>query len=460
MSIKAYFYVWALLLIALGAGLFFLPSDKTVYHIYIVMAYILCVLVYLIVFYHKIVKPMHTIGNGMELLREQDFSSRLSPVGQYEADRIVNIFNRMMDQLKQERLRLREQNMFLDLLIKASPMGVVILDLSDNVSQLNPMAVRMMDLPEDKVVGRHLEDVRCPLAHELSLIKPDQTAVVRLNDANIYKCTRSSFVDCGFPHPFFLIERMTDELMRAERKAYEKVIRMIAHEVNNTTAGITSTLDTVHQTLAEEAGMEEAAVRLTQAIADVYEANGIKEKVKSEPENRLTCSAVIWSNRRREIWMFGDCRCRVKGRTFTNPKKVDDVLAGIRSDVLRYLTAHGHSVEELQTRDIGREMIFDALRDQCAFQNAESVNPYRYTVLDGFRVDPQTVPVVRAGEATEIVLATDGYPVLYDTLAETEACLRETLKNDPLCFNSNPATKGVMKGNESFDDRTYLRLAI
>ena len=270
MSIKAYFYVWALLLIALGAGLFFLPSDKTVYHIYIVMAYILCVLVYLIVFYHKIVKPMHTIGNGMELLREQDFSSRLSPVGQYEADRIVNIFNRMMDQLKQERLRLREQNMFLDLLIKASPMGVVILDLSDNVSQLNPMAVRMMDLPEDKVVGRHLEDVRCPLAHELSLIKPDQTAVVRLNDANIYKCTRSSFVDCGFPHPFFLIERMTDELMRAERKAYEKVIRMIAHEVNNTTAGITSTLDTVHQTLAEEAGMEDICEVMRVCIERCY----------------------------------------------------------------------------------------------------------------------------------------------------------------------------------------------
>lgn len=212
--------------------------------------------------------------------------------------------------------------------------------------------------------------------------------------------------------------------------------------------------------LPEEAGMEEAAVRLTQAIADVYEANGIKEKVKSEPENRLTCSAVIWSNRRREIWMFGDCQCRVKDRTFTNPKKVDDVLAGIRSDVLRYLTNHGHSVEELQTKDMGREMIFDALRDQCAFQNAESDNPYIYTVLDGFHVDTQTVPVISAEKATEIVLATDGYPVLYNTLAETEACLRETLKNDPLCFNCHPATKGVMRGNESFDDRTYLRLAI
>ena len=41
----------------------------------------------------------------------------------------------------------------------------------------------------------------------------------------------------------FLIERMTDEVMKAEKRAYEKVIRMIAHEVNNTTAGITSTLD-------------------------------------------------------------------------------------------------------------------------------------------------------------------------------------------------------------------------
>ena len=50
---------------------------------------------------------------------------------------------------------------------------------------------------------------------------------------------------------------MTEEVMRAEKRAYEKVIRMIAHEVNNTTAGITSTLDTVEQALSEESGMED-----------------------------------------------------------------------------------------------------------------------------------------------------------------------------------------------------------
>ena len=113
-------------------------------HLYVVEGIIVFILLYLAVFYRKIVKPMSTIGSGMELLREQDFSSRLSRVGQYEADRIVNVFNRMMEQLKNERLRMREQNHFLDLLIQASPMGVVIMTLDGEVSQLNPMAVKML----------------------------------------------------------------------------------------------------------------------------------------------------------------------------------------------------------------------------------------------------------------------------------------------------------------------------
>lgn len=105
--------------------LVYLLSGKPSLYLYVLEGLIGFILIYLIVFYNKIVKPMNTIGSGMELLREQDFSSRLSRVGQYEADRIVNIFNRMMEQLKNERLRMREQNHFLDLLIQASPMGLL-----------------------------------------------------------------------------------------------------------------------------------------------------------------------------------------------------------------------------------------------------------------------------------------------------------------------------------------------
>ena len=257
MRIKFYFFILVLFLFGLGIALVYLVGKMQTMHLYIAEAIIAFILIFLGVFYRKIVKPMSTIGSGMELLREQDFSSRLSRVGQYEADRIVNIFNRMMEQLKNERLHMREQNHFLDLLIQASPMGVVIMTLDGEVSQLNPMAVKMLGVRREDALNKKLADIDSLLAEELASIPKDVTSVVRLNDANIYKCTHSSFVDRGFKHPFFLIERMTDEVMKAEKRAYEKVIRMIAHEVNNTTAGITSTLDTVEQALSTEEGMED-----------------------------------------------------------------------------------------------------------------------------------------------------------------------------------------------------------
>lgn len=257
MRIKFFFFILVLLLS--GLGIYWGIISRDIPRLYLVLGEgaVILILFYLSVFYRKIVKPLNSIGNGMDLLREQDFSSRLSPVGQYEADRIVNIFNRMMDQLKNERLRMREQNSFLELLIQASPMGVIILNLSEKISQLNPMAVKMLGVHADLAVGKQLKTLDSSLAAELDTIDNEETKIVRLNDANVYKCTRSYFIDCGFKHPFFLIERMTDEVMRVEKKAYEKVIRMIAHEVNNTTAGITSTLDTVEQTLASEQGMED-----------------------------------------------------------------------------------------------------------------------------------------------------------------------------------------------------------
>ena len=257
MRIKGFFGILVFLLLVLGGGLLFLSSRLNLIYFYTGEGLVLFILCYLPFFYRKIVKPLNSIGSGMELLREQDFSSRLSPVGQYEADRIVNVFNRMMEQLKNERLRLREQNNFLDLLIKASPMGVILTTLDEDLSELNPMAQKMLGVRQEDVLGKKMNEIDSPLAAELANVPKGETATVRLNDSNIYRCTHSSFIDRGFQHPFFLIESLTDEVMKAEKKAYEKVIRMIAHEVNNTTAGITSTLDTVEQALSAEEGMDD-----------------------------------------------------------------------------------------------------------------------------------------------------------------------------------------------------------
>lgn len=262
MKLKSLFWIFTSLLLAILSMLTYIVMQKSSWMFYLLEGLIAVTFLFLIFFYQKVVKPLHTIGNGMELLREQDFSSRLSPVGQYEADRVVNVFNRMMEQLKNERLRLCEQNNFLDLLINASPMGVIILNFDEKITSLNPAAIKVLGINSLKeATGKKLQDIDSPLAEELAALTLHDTQTVQLNDANIYRCTYSSFIDQGFQHPFVLVESLTDEVMKAEKKAYEKVIRMIAHEVNNTTAGITSTLDTVELTLA--------AVENTEDIRDV-----------------------------------------------------------------------------------------------------------------------------------------------------------------------------------------------
>ncbi|MDH6305245.1 nitrogen fixation/metabolism regulation signal transduction histidine kinase [Parabacteroides sp. PF5-5] len=227
--------------------------------------------IYLFIFYRSIIKPLQVIGDGMDLLKEQDFSSRLRQVGQPEADRIVDVFNKMMEQLKNERLHLREQNHFLDLLIQASPMGVIILDLDQQVLSINPAACKMFNIKsEEDISGKHLVEIDSLLATELLLIEQYTSQTIRLSDANIYKCTHSSFINRGFHQSFYLIESLTEEVFKAEKKAYEKVIRMIAHEVNNTTAGITSTLDTLDNTFKQLEGTEDICEVLQVAIERCY----------------------------------------------------------------------------------------------------------------------------------------------------------------------------------------------
>lgn len=211
------------------------------------------------------------------------------------------------------------------------------------------------------------------------------------------------------------------------------------------------------ETLKPEASMEEAARHFTLALRDVMPEEGTICAAK-----RPTCSAVVFSKERSEVWLFGDCQCRFDGKTYDNPKSVDRILTEARCDAVRYLLSKGQTPESIRHYDAGRALIYDALREQTNFQNDPDVlNPYRYTVLDGMDIDTSTVPVLVVPPSVGmLILASDGYPILCDTWRETENELQRLLREDPLCINENAATKCLMEGQVSFDDRTYLSLDI
>jgi nitrogen fixation/metabolism regulation signal transduction histidine kinase len=317
MKITLLFRILSVILVAaLAAVSFFVFRTDNFLLFLAVEALTVFTIVYLLFFHRRIIKPLQLIGDGMDLLKEQDFSSRLRLIGQPEADRIILLFNKMMDYLKDERLHVREQNHFLDLLVNASPLGVIILHFDGLILSINNAALSIVGVKTPaEAIGRKPAEIDHPLMKELMQLPPYQSETIRLSNASIYKCTHAKFVDRGFPHSFYLVELLTEEVVKAERKAYEQVIRMIAHEVNNTTAGIASTLDTLESMLTEKDIQEalkvaiERCYRMNRFIANYADVVRIPEPQTTQVSlNELLSSCQrfmehICRNRRIEIVM-------------------------------------------------------------------------------------------------------------------------------------------------------------
>lgn len=256
---KSKILFWILAIIVFGSlvciGFLFIWTDP--YKFLLIEGIGIITIIFFIVLYHRLIKPYQIISNGMELLKEQDFSTRLRPIGNNEANKLVEIFNKMMDQLKNERLQVREKNHFLDLLIHASPQGVIILDFDDKIDEINPSGLRLLNITDiESVKGKKLTESNVNIGKELSRLKQNEDIVIRSSGITMYRCIRSSFIDRGFEHPFILIEELTHELLKIEKKSYENIIRMIAHEVNNSVGAVSSTLNVISDILSQNKNNE------------------------------------------------------------------------------------------------------------------------------------------------------------------------------------------------------------
>lgn len=261
MKSKILFFILAILVFGsiLAVGFLFYKTD--IYKFLIIEGIGVLAIILFIILYYRLIKPYQIISSGMELLKEQDFSTRLRPISNSEANQVIEVFNKMMDQLKDERLQVREKNHFLDLLIQASPQGVVILDFDEKISEINSAGQRLLNITDiDSVKGKKLAETNISIGKQLSELSPEQDVVIRSSGITMYKCSRSSFIDRGFAHPFILIEELTHELLKIEKKSYENIIRMMAHEVNNSVGAVSSTLNVISDTLRQSENNELADV--------------------------------------------------------------------------------------------------------------------------------------------------------------------------------------------------------
>lgn len=228
----------------------------------------------------------------------------------------------------------------------------------------------------------------------------------------------------------------------------------------------------IREELKADASVDDFCLGVTAYIYNkVYEKLGVEERLKEHPEERLTASAILYSRTRNEVWMVGDCQAIINGKLYENGKPYEQEIARKRVELIEQGLSPAEARKQIEPL---------LIKAMLSGQNQT------YTVIDGFPIYREGVKVVSVSvsssvqdsvpasdsvpcsdsasasdtipsSSSEIVLASDGYPFLKPTLAASEAALAEQIANDPQNIHSFIATKGIVEGNKSFDDRTYIR---
>ncbi len=237
----------------------------------------------------------------------------------------------------------------------------------------------------------------------------------------------------------------------------------------------------IREELKADASVDDFCQGVTAYIYNkVYEKLGVEERLKEHPEERLTASAILYSRTRNEVWMVGDCQAIIDGKLYENGKPYEQEIARKRVELIEQGLSPAEARKQIEP------LLIEAM---LSGQNQT------YTVIDGFPIYREGVKVVSVSDScsvqdsvpasnsvpasdsvpcsdsvsasgtifvssSEIVLASDGYPFLEPTLAASEASLAEQIANDPQNIRSFIATKGIIEGNKSFDDRTYIRFSV
>ena len=218
--------------------------------------------------YRSISQTFDTISSGIETLKDKDFSARLNQIGHPEMDELIDVYNMMIGQLRHERLLQAEKSSFLGKLIEASPSGIIIFEFNGIIGAVNPAATEILGLQRGEILGKSLSQIGGRLAEELVLVKVNDAKVINLNGIKSYKCHKSTFTDLGYSRTFITIEELSREIYLKEKNAYEKVIKMMSHEVNNSIGAINSILNSClnykHQ--LDEADQEDYDAALNTSI--------------------------------------------------------------------------------------------------------------------------------------------------------------------------------------------------
>ena len=296
-----------------------------------------------------------------------------------------------------------------------------------------------------------------------------------LNDSKKMKIIESSIIGKKSPEACEDGMVVTDDFIAVIDGSTSKTPKHLNPDMKNGRYAMMLISEYIREELKADASVDDFCQGVTAYIYNkVYEKLGVEERLKEHPEERLTASAILYSRTRNEVWMVGDCQAIIAGKLYENGKPYEEKIARKRVELIEQGLSPAEARKQIEPL---------LIKAMLSGQNQT------YTVIDGFPIYREGVKVASVSDSSsvqdsvpasdsvpcsdsvsasgtisvsssEIVLASDGYPFLKPTLAASEAALAEQIANDPQNIHSFIATKGIVEGNKSFDDRTYIRFSV
>jgi nitrogen fixation/metabolism regulation signal transduction histidine kinase len=199
----------------------------------------------------QVIHPLRTLSNLLAALREEDYSFRARRTrGDDALSQAMSEVNALADTLREQRLGALEATALLRKVAEEIDVAVFTFDGDRRLRLLNRAAERILARPSEQLLGRTADELG--LAVALGESGPRVLELVFPGGLGRYEARHSVFRQGGRPHQLLVLADLSRALRDEERQAWQRLIRVIGHELNNSLAPIKSIAGSLEALLSRD----------------------------------------------------------------------------------------------------------------------------------------------------------------------------------------------------------------
>jgi nitrogen fixation/metabolism regulation signal transduction histidine kinase len=196
----------------------------------------------------RVIRPLQTLSNMLAAIREQDYSLRARRSSPEDALGLAMLeLNSLMNELRERRLGALEATALLQRVMGEIDVAVLAFDDAGALRLVNAGGERVLGQPAERLLGRRADELGLA-----ACLEGDAPRLVELHLAGAtgrWELRRGAFRQGGRPHQFVLLADVSRSLREEERVAWQRLIRVLGHEINNSLTPIRSIADRLQHLL-------------------------------------------------------------------------------------------------------------------------------------------------------------------------------------------------------------------